>query len=355
MTVLQEILGLVANSIPKAMSQDVVFVCIDCEAFEHDQDKITEIGVAVLDTRDVIGLSGDDVDEEAWLAKIKYAHYRPVEYARLRNKNFIKGCPECFNFGSSTWVRLADMGSILERIFQSPTQLLQAGNLSVDLLKEKRNVVFVGHGAGNDKSYLKHVGFDMDVDANVSRTMDTQVVAGGTKKNAVALQRLLLSLGLDAVNLHNAGNDAAYTLQALVTMVLRDFETPGCVPVDLAGHGGKLPPKKHSSRVAPEVWAGTATRPGDESEVRKVATKPAPAPGGNTGRRQRKLAARAARNVQVIKNTGDMTTAPTALSAFNRAITETRAALKGRGQGVTATSQRPFSTTTSTNKASPRG
>jgi hypothetical protein len=41
-TQLQKLLGLVESKNPV---KDVFFVCIDCEAFEHDQTKITEIGI----------------------------------------------------------------------------------------------------------------------------------------------------------------------------------------------------------------------------------------------------------------------------------------------------------------------
>jgi hypothetical protein len=45
LTQLQQFLGLVAPKNGKPV-QDVVFVCIDCEAFELDQNKITEIGTS---------------------------------------------------------------------------------------------------------------------------------------------------------------------------------------------------------------------------------------------------------------------------------------------------------------------
>jgi hypothetical protein len=44
-TQLQKLLGLVESKHPV---KDVFFVCIDCEAFEHDQTKITEIGISSL-------------------------------------------------------------------------------------------------------------------------------------------------------------------------------------------------------------------------------------------------------------------------------------------------------------------
>ena len=42
---LQQFLGLAEPKNGKPV-QDVVFVCIDCEAFEFDQNKITEIGMS---------------------------------------------------------------------------------------------------------------------------------------------------------------------------------------------------------------------------------------------------------------------------------------------------------------------
>lgn len=42
LTHLQKLLGLVESKYPV---KDVFFVCVDCEAFEHDQTKITEIGM----------------------------------------------------------------------------------------------------------------------------------------------------------------------------------------------------------------------------------------------------------------------------------------------------------------------
>lgn len=42
---LQQLLGLVESN---KFVKDVVFVCIDCEAYEHDQTKITEIGMVAF-------------------------------------------------------------------------------------------------------------------------------------------------------------------------------------------------------------------------------------------------------------------------------------------------------------------
>ncbi|KAK1816862.1 hypothetical protein LTR12_008701 [Friedmanniomyces endolithicus] len=256
----QEILGLRAPTTTTADLWPPVFVCIDFEAFEHDHSKITEIGVAILDTRDVTGID-PGVDGQHWVEQIKYAHFRPVQYAELRNKNFVHGCAESFNFGSTTWINLDDAKPILRRIFRDPSQLLQAGDLSMPLSGPMCDRVFVAHGVSNEIGYLKQLGFDMDQDAQVGLIIDTQRLAGGSKKGSIALYRLLLSLGVNPVNLHNAGNDAAYTLQAMVTMAFRESAAPGTVAADLLRHGGKLPRYQYNSSVAPQVWMGTAGPP----------------------------------------------------------------------------------------------
>lgn len=87
--VLQQMLGLHSNEQFDPRLRDVVFVCIDCEAFEFGQDKITEIGVAILDTRDLADITTEK-DEKNWLATMKYAHYRPLQYAKFRNKRWSK-------------------------------------------------------------------------------------------------------------------------------------------------------------------------------------------------------------------------------------------------------------------------
>jgi DNA polymerase III epsilon subunit-like protein len=293
----QRMLGLVPASDPKNELEEPVFVCIDCEAFEHAHNKITEVGVAVLDTRHLTGINpGDDGDE--WIAKMQYAHYRPVEYAYLRNKNFILGCAESFNFGASTWIHLTDAKRILINAFRYPSQLCEAANFAKHKSGSERNIVFVGHNASSDKTFMTQLGFSLSADATVSRTVDTQHLAGGTKKSAIGLHRLLISLEVEPFNLHNAGNDAAYTLQAMVKMAVRDHASAGSVHRKLASAMGKLPPLKYNRLVAPQVWAGTAVEQTTSTgQPAAKATSKAATPGQpRMGRRDRKRALRAAQS-----------------------------------------------------------
>ena len=77
---------------------DMVFIAVDVEAIERPPNPVSEIGLAILDTRDLQttppGLCGRD-----WWPLIKAFHLRTKEYRGLRNCEFVKGCPDAFKFG----------------------------------------------------------------------------------------------------------------------------------------------------------------------------------------------------------------------------------------------------------------
>ncbi|KAK5125451.1 hypothetical protein LTR85_000560 [Meristemomyces frigidus] len=264
---------------PKDTPSDVIFICIDCEAFEFSQDKVTEIGIAVLDTND-LSASAVASDTESVMAAIRCAHYRPVEYSNLMNKKRVKGCPDCFGFGNSTWIRLADAKTVLQRIFADPTRLHEAADFSKDISSTDRRIILVGHGLTNDEQYLRRIGFSATAVGSIVGHADTQVLAG---MGMYALCKLLVAVGISAINLHNGGNDAMYTMQAMVKMTALEAEEPGTVlerariikkrPVDVLD-------LQRRSKV---MWGGTATK-GSELQARVRKNKaPKPPPTAKTG------------------------------------------------------------------------
>lgn len=78
--------------------QSVVFVCIDIEAFEKNQDVITEIGVAVFDTLDIDNLSPGEKGEN-WFPLIRAHHYRIKENSWAENGVYVAGNAGNFDFG----------------------------------------------------------------------------------------------------------------------------------------------------------------------------------------------------------------------------------------------------------------
>jgi hypothetical protein len=245
---------------------NVVFICIDCEAYEHDQAKVTEIGVAVLDMRDLWNIEPSRLSEEG-PGFIKSAHYRPVEFSRLVNKRFVHGCPKAFGFGTSTWVRTTDVAPILQRIFEDPSRMSIAAH-SNDITSEPlRDVIVVGHGLGNDDKYLRTLGFSFRSTPNVIGETDTQRLA--STRTQLSLNKLLATLQIEAVNLHNAGNDAVYTMQALVKMAALESSEPGRLAELLRMVKGKPLEKYDDAIVAPIAWGGTAVMEDEHPIVRK--------------------------------------------------------------------------------------
>jgi hypothetical protein len=242
---------------------DVVFVCLDCEAFEWDQEKVTEVGVAILDTRDTWDLE-PSAPPEAIMEKVQGAHFRPTEYSRLANKKFVRGCPTAFGFGSSTWVRLVDTALILRRIFRNPTQMSDSARFDLEISDTQRDVIVVGHGLDNDDKYLRHLGFSISSVSNIIGNIDTQKIA--RPKPPIGLQALLSALSIDAVNLHNAGNDAVYTMQAFVKIAALASDEPGRLAELIRNVQVKPLGRYDLSIKASNTWEGSAIV-GDEKLI----------------------------------------------------------------------------------------
>ena len=235
---LQQFLGLVTPKNGKPL-EDVVFVCIDCEAFEFDQNKITEIGmsqtsfimmtkadsigVSVLDSRLVKDVDPGE-DGQPWFDLMQHLHLRPIENMQYLNRRYVKGCPDRFNFGKSAFIPLEDAGRVMDRVFSDPSRIHEACDFDTELSDVAPFIVLIGHDLKNDTDYLKKLDF---TPKHVEGKIDTQRLARISKKQPPGLKKLLTALSIDAKNLHNAGNDAAYTLQALIGVAVQEHHHPG--------------------------------------------------------------------------------------------------------------------------------
>lgn len=90
-----------------------------------------------------------------------------------------------------------------------------------------RNIVLVGHGLKNEVAFLKNLHFDLMSAPNVVAIVDTQSI--GPTKSQLGLKKLCQAVGMEPQSLHNAGNDAAYTLRALIQAVSK---TSPCRHID---------------------------------------------------------------------------------------------------------------------------
>lgn len=90
----------------------------------------------------------------------------------------------------------------------------------------KRPIILVGHDVVADINYLRAVGYDVHNLSNLQEIVDTASMWRYVKRdtNPRNLGSILAELDLIGWNLHNAGNDAAYTLQAMVRIAIKDLK-----------------------------------------------------------------------------------------------------------------------------------
>lgn len=68
------------------------------ESYERNHNLITEIGIATLDTADIIDVAPGQGGVN-WFEHIRARHFRVKEYSNLINTEFVTGCPDRFEFG----------------------------------------------------------------------------------------------------------------------------------------------------------------------------------------------------------------------------------------------------------------
>lgn len=85
-----------------------------------------------------------------------------------------------------------------------------------------RNVVVVGHDVKQDVQYLRSLDFDVHEMENLLEIVDNQKLHQHRSKfyNAQSLCTVLAGLKIPYQFLHNAGNDAVYTLQSLLRLAV---------------------------------------------------------------------------------------------------------------------------------------
>lgn len=198
---------------------EVVFVCVDIEAWEKNSKMITEIGVATLDTRDIKGvLPGKN--GEYWMAKIRARHFRIKEHAHLHNTEYVEGCADKFDFGKSEFIALNDAPKVIASCFKPPFS-------GPDQVSDPdRPIILLGHDTAADVNFMSQLGYDVHNLRNLQEIADTASMWRYLKRepNPRNLGMILYELEIAGWNLHNAGNDAVFTLQAMIAMSIKHIE-----------------------------------------------------------------------------------------------------------------------------------
>ncbi|KAH8815693.1 hypothetical protein F5884DRAFT_627218, partial [Xylogone sp. PMI_703] len=197
--------------------ESVIFICVDVEAWEHNRSIITEVGIATLDTEDLKSIPPGE-NASNWRNFIRARHFRISEHKHYNNSQYVSGCADRFMFGESEFIELSKAPHIVSTCFKYPYSRADEDAPEDAEENQKRNIVLVGHDVAADVDYLKRLGYSVTNLSNLTEIIDTakmwQYHKNETQPRSLSL--VLADIGIPGWNLHNAGNDAVYTLQAML-------------------------------------------------------------------------------------------------------------------------------------------
>ncbi|KAF2455919.1 hypothetical protein BDY21DRAFT_63760 [Lineolata rhizophorae] len=275
---------------PYPFDSNVVIVSVDVEAYERSHSIITEVGIATLDTADLVGVSPGPKGDN-WVTRMRARHFRIQEYAHLKNGEYVAGCPEKFDFGQSEFVNKAEANAAVASCFREPfsegftvpkkalgIEQKEGQNEGVKLAEDadlmdveptyagpyttatrapqlagfgapstaskhhnpnaaaavegadKRRVVLLGHDTKQDIQYLNQLGYNPLNLSNLHEVLDTAALYMAHRRDSTqprSLATTLYDLDLVGWNLHNAGNDAVYTLRAMLALCVAEAAARG--------------------------------------------------------------------------------------------------------------------------------
>ncbi|KAI5926571.1 hypothetical protein F4810DRAFT_655021 [Camillea tinctor] len=240
------------------------FVCVDVEAMERNHAIVTEIGVAILDTARIENTAPGERGEN-WFSKIEAHHFRVEEYSHFVNKRYVKGCPDAFHFGKSVFVPRKSMAEMLSQVIGEARSTTS-----------EKPIVLVGHDVLQDLKYLKTVGYSVWGLGNVFDEADTLSMFRRVARrlNGCGLQTICDELGTSGPDFHNAGNDAVYTLRAMIAMIIRRTI-----------QGSDFLPNDAEEPLVSDDWSDGEADDGGPPQLSKEPTEPAKrAPSAATSR-----------------------------------------------------------------------
>ncbi|KAJ5551064.1 hypothetical protein N7535_000995 [Penicillium sp. DV-2018c] len=223
-----------------------IFISLDLEWKENSPGALTEVGISTLDMMDLQRVPPGDYGAN-WIKRIRSRHLRVTEYRTWVNHRYCRGCPDGFGFGESEIIPGAKIPEVVDAAFQPPYMVPKENEPVPEYKNQKRTVILVGVDLRYDfrllKEHRSRVFWDLDhVDGSSAVVQEVVDVAQLYRvqhdlNNAPGLETMLRCLNLPTDNLHNAGNDASYTLQALVRLMLKVAgEKPDTYPKHMIGN-----------------------------------------------------------------------------------------------------------------------
>ncbi|KAF9989923.1 hypothetical protein BGZ75_004311 [Mortierella antarctica] len=195
------VLALLSPQESVAASSGMWFISVDIESFEFEHSKILEIGWSIWD-------SG--------VHKFIDKHYAISEYRHLKNGKYVEDRRDRFMFGETVWAGLQNSIAAFQEDLETAAKRNSEGLF-----------VLIAHDMASDEGYLRKMGVEFPrgmikfdtIELNGARVGDSNVKTG--------LGKLLDEVEIENYCLHNAGNDAHYTLDLFLWLVRNNAKQNG--------------------------------------------------------------------------------------------------------------------------------
>ncbi|OBA20890.1 hypothetical protein METBIDRAFT_41865 [Metschnikowia bicuspidata var. bicuspidata NRRL YB-4993] len=183
-------LSQIQKQMDRVFTRSSALFCVDVEAWEHDTKQITEIGISIYDP---------SFQELALVPNIKTYHIRIAEGINFKNGDYVPDHSANFSGGDSYVFSRLQARSLLQALINfyfGPNYPFFCS--------------LVGHDLKGDIKWLENLG--VSISRNV-RKLDTQTLFSYTHgRDRASLKNALRTLNQPYAFLHNAGNDAYYTI-----------------------------------------------------------------------------------------------------------------------------------------------
>ncbi|SCV02927.1 LANO_0G01090g1_1 [Lachancea nothofagi CBS 11611] len=203
-----------SNAIRHLAAQRTVCFCVDVEAFERNTNVVTEIGISIYDPRESLFST---------IPKFRTYHLIVAESLKLRNGKFVCDLKDCFLMGESYVMSLNNCVEFIQTLINYYMVPETAAERSWDR-------AFVGHNVKGDLKWLESIGVNIPTDidyelknkpqtTNRALVLDTErLFKGSYGSKGANLGKILRLFEVPHAFLHNAGNDAYFTLKLLLHM-----------------------------------------------------------------------------------------------------------------------------------------
>lgn len=193
------------NQIRRVLNQRAILFSIDIEAWEINNQTVTEIGIAIHDPR----RNG----VYTIVPQFTKLHIRVLENMHRSNGKYVPD--HAFNFVGEPTLILSMRDSVIliqslfDYFFKVPGTSSDSGS-GVCSGDDHLETFLVGHGLSGDIKWLSSIGIEFPPKYATLDTLQILKITHGNHQ--LSLAKALMKLDLPHAFLHNAGNDAYYTL-----------------------------------------------------------------------------------------------------------------------------------------------